>query len=68
MKKDDRWTIGWSRFGISHIQNAGIDLLQLSERCVRPWRDGRQRLGCLCHCGIEDAKLNGRSRYGSAAR
>ena len=63
MQKNDRRAIGGAGFGVSDIQDAGIDLLQRAERCVRPWLDGGQPSGAcltwLCGCGTDDAKLSG---------
>src|SRR5262249_11440731 len=42
MQQNDRSAVGGSGFGISHIQEAGIDLLERSERCICPRLDCRQ--------------------------
>ena len=42
VQKNDRRTIGGAGFGVSDIQDAGIDLLERGERCVRPPLDRGQ--------------------------
>ena len=42
VQKNDRGTIGGAGFGVSDIQQAGIDLLQRAERSVRSRLDRRQ--------------------------
>jgi hypothetical protein len=42
VQKDDWRAICRARFGICHIQDAGIDLLQRGKRGIRSWLDRRQ--------------------------
>jgi hypothetical protein len=42
VQKDDWRVICRARFGICHIQDAGIDLLQRGKRGIRSWLDRRQ--------------------------
>ena len=45
VQKNDRRTIGGAGFSVSDVQDAGIDLLQRSERRVRPRLDRGQLAG-----------------------
>ena len=64
MQKNDGRPIGGAGFGVTDIQDAGIDLLQRSERRVRSRLDRRQLCrccgACLCACGARCSKLRGR--------
>jgi hypothetical protein len=35
VEQDDGGSIGWAGFGVSNIQETGVDLLERAERCVR---------------------------------
>jgi hypothetical protein len=51
VQQNDCGTIGGAGFGISDIQDAGIDLLQRAERRVRPRLD-RSRIRGPCRAGL----------------
>jgi hypothetical protein len=72
VEEDYRRTIGGAGFSVSNTQEAGIDLLQRAERCVRP------RLNCghiwwgrfsgLRFYRTEDAELGGGNGHGRIAQ
>ena len=67
MQKDDGSAVGVTDFGISDIQNAGLDLLQCTERHVCP-RLGRRPIRWCCvirlgDCGPGHDELGGRDSH-----
>ena len=72
MQQNDRGTVGGTGFGVADVEEAGIDLFQRRERCVRPglepWEIGRPCLFGLCLRGTGQAKLGGRDGHGSSAK
>ena len=70
VQKNDRGTIGGTGFGVSDIEDAGINLFQRGERRVRPRLDRRQRgllrlglrLGGPHHAKLGRGKAHRRSR------
>jgi hypothetical protein len=71
VQQDNRLAIGRPDLGIGHIEDAGVDLLQRSERGVRARFDVRQplcrRLGGLRLGGADDAELRSRCGHGGRA-
>jgi hypothetical protein len=60
VQEDDDRAIGRTRFGVGHIQHAGIDLLQRTERDVGPGLDLDQlRAGGLCARRDQHSELGG---------
>ena len=65
MQQKDGGTLRWARFGVSDVQDAGIDLLELAQGRVRPStrRRGPWRAG-----GIDQAEPSGGDRGGGGAQ
>ena len=54
MQKNDRRAIGGTGFGVGDIQDAGIDLLQRTERRVRSRLDCRHLALRLAGCAVAE--------------
>src|SRR5918992_2545986 len=68
VEQHDHGTIDRAGFRIANVQGAGIDLLQRSERRVRPWRAGPGRGARLRVDGIEPAEASGCERHRRGAQ
>jgi hypothetical protein len=69
VEKNDNGSIRGAGLSVAHIQQAGIDLLQWSERRICSWLDCRHFcLRPLCRRWIDHAKLSGGDSHRRGAK